>query len=70
MQSGETSKHRIIWWVYAGSDRIRHSAQMRGRWGYDVTCTCGWETHTGGAVRRHIRDEVYFHKLFAQSEES
>jgi hypothetical protein len=58
-----TAKHRISWWVYAGSEKIRHTARMRGTWGYDVTCSCGWETRTGGAVRRHIKDEIYLHKL-------
>jgi len=54
--------HRITWWVYAGDQRIRHTATMRGQWGYDATCSCGWETHTGGAVRRYVQDSVDFHK--------
>jgi hypothetical protein len=62
MGSQEAS-HRISWWVYAGSERIPRTARMRGTWGYDVTCSCGWETRTGGAVKRYISDEVYFHKM-------
>lgn len=57
------TEHKITWWVYAGSEKIRRTAKMRGTWGYDVTCSCGWETRTGGAVKRYIADEVYFHKL-------
>lgn len=58
-----TQQHRITWWVYAGGERIRRTAKMRGTWGYDATCSCGWETRTGGAVKRHVSNEIYFHKL-------
>lgn len=54
--------HRIKWWVYAGGERIRHTSTMRGTWGYDATCSCGWDTRTGGAVRRYVQDEVDTHK--------
>ncbi len=57
------SEHKITWYVWAGSEKIRRTSRMRGTWGYDVTCSCGWETRTGGAVKRYITDEIYFHKL-------
>jgi hypothetical protein len=57
-----TSEHRIRWYVYAGGERIPHTASMRGQWGYDVVCSCGWETRTGGAVRRYVADQVWLHK--------
>jgi hypothetical protein len=56
------TEHRISWWVWAGDQKIRRAATMRGTWGYDVTCSCGWETRTGGATLRYIRDEVWHHK--------
>lgn len=65
-----TAAHRITWWVYTGngSERIRRTAAMRGQWpGYDVTCSCGWETRTGGAVRSYIASEVHFHKWLAEN---
>jgi hypothetical protein len=62
MTTEMTQTHKITWWVWAGSEKIRRTARMRGTWGYDVTCSCGWETRTGGAVKRHISDEVWFHK--------
>jgi hypothetical protein len=66
MSGGATPiSHRITWWVWVGSEKIRRTASMRGTWGYDATCSCGWETRTGGAVKRHITDEIYFHKLFS-----
>lgn len=69
-----TTKHRIAWFVYTGArdenghpERIRRTATMRGTWpGYDVTCSCGWETRTGGAVRSYIEGEVSLHKWLEQ----
>ena len=59
---------RIRWFVYAGigydRERIRHTATMRGQWDYDATCTCGWDSKTGGCVRGHIKDLVWMHKTF------
>lgn len=55
--------HRITWYVWAGSEKLRHTAKMRGTWGWDASCSCGWETRTGGAVRRYVADEVWLHKL-------
>ncbi|GAB3081169.1 hypothetical protein GCM10027053_52200 [Intrasporangium mesophilum] len=61
-----TNTHKIIWWVYTGGpdrERIRRTSTMRGFWpGYDAECSCGWKTQTGGAVRRYIEDEVWYHK--------
>jgi hypothetical protein len=53
---------RIAWWVYVGRERIRRTSTMRGRWSYDATCSCGWDTHTGGAVRSYIEREIWTHK--------
>lgn len=62
--------HRIRWYVWAGGVRIPRTASMRGLWGYDVTCSCGWETRTGGAVRRYIEDQVWIHKALDTSQSS
>lgn len=58
-----TTPHRISWFVYVGRDRIRHTATMRGLWAYDATCSCGWDSRTGGAVRSYIQGEVDYHKF-------
>jgi len=58
-------KVTIQWFVYAGDEKIRHNATMRGAWGYDVTCSCGWETKTGGGVRSWLRHEVELHKFYS-----
>lgn len=57
--------HRMSWFVYAGREKIRRTATMRGQWGYDVECTCGWKTTTGGATKGYIDNEVWVHKIFA-----
>jgi hypothetical protein len=57
-----TEKVQIKWFVYAGNTKIRHEASMQGDWGYDVECSCGWTTRTGGATRTYVADEVWFHK--------
>jgi hypothetical protein len=55
--------HRATWFVYAGDEKIRHNAQMRGQWGYDVTCSCGWESRTGGGLKRYVSDQLWQHRF-------
>lgn len=62
MTNTTATAHRITWWVYAGAERIRRTAKMRGSWGYDATCSCGWDSRTGGAVRSYVEREVWLHK--------
>lgn len=55
--------HRMRWFVWAGGEKIPHTARMRGQWGYDVECSCGeFTTRTGGATLGYIRNEVWHHK--------
>jgi len=56
------TEHKIRWFVWAGGEKIPRTSTMRGQWGYDAECTCGWQTRTGGAIKRCIQDEVWFHK--------
>jgi hypothetical protein len=60
-----TQAHKVAWWVHTDEGKIRHTAEMRGAWGYDVTCSCGWNTNTGGATLTYMRREVSMHKLLA-----
>jgi hypothetical protein len=55
-------EHRVRWFVYAGGERIPRTATMRGAWGYDAVCSCGWDSRTGGALRRYVADSVWLHK--------
>lgn len=58
------SAHRITWWVYVGSppQRVRREATMSGTWDYDATCSCGWDSSTGGGLERYVRERVSEHK--------
>jgi hypothetical protein len=66
-------EHRATWYAYAGGrgqllQKMRHTAQMRGHWaGYDVTCSCGWESHTGGATRGCVSGMLWDHRYAAQA---
>jgi hypothetical protein len=62
MTTETATQHKISWWVYAGRERIRRTANMRGTWGYDATCTCGWDSRTGGGLRRYVTERVSDHK--------
>lgn len=67
----ETMKaHRATWWACAwgGQLRTRLTKKMRGVVGFDVTCSCGWDSKTGGAVRRYVEDELWHHRYSAQQD--
>lgn len=58
--------HKITWWVLAGDERIRRTSTMRGAWGFDATCTCGWDSRTGGALKNAVQRSVDDHKWDVQ----
>lgn len=58
-----SEKVTIQWFVYAGNEKIRHNATMRGQWGFDATCSCGWETKTGGSIKSFVILHVELHKI-------
>jgi hypothetical protein len=65
------SEHRARWFVYTGegSERIPCQSMMRGTWpGFDVVCSCGWETRTGGGTRRYVAGQLADHRYEAQWE--
>jgi hypothetical protein len=61
--------HRMKWFVWSGSEKMRHQATMRGMWGWDVECECGWKTHTGGATKGYVRGEVDLHWFITRNGE-
>ena len=69
-------EHRARWFVYAGPsggpfEKIPHNSKMRGSWaGYDVTCSCGWESCTGGAIRSYVADKLDDHRFDVQGTEA
>jgi hypothetical protein len=60
--------HRAKWFVWAGGVKMPRTAKMRGTWGYDVTCSCGWESRTGGATRTSVENALWDHRFSAQTE--
>jgi hypothetical protein len=52
--------------VYAGGQKLRYQSTMRGTWGYDVACSCGFETNTGGGTRGSVEDYLFDHRYSAQ----
>jgi hypothetical protein len=58
------TKVTIKWFVYTGNNKIRHNSTMRGNWGWDAECSCGWMTRTGGASKPFVQFEVNYHKKF------
>jgi hypothetical protein len=60
--------HKARWFAYAGGERIPAQSTMRGTWGWDVVCSCGWETNTGGGVRSYVEDKLWDHRYSAQCE--
>jgi hypothetical protein len=71
--TAETKRqHHARWFVYAGGngmplEKIPHTASMRGHWpGYDVECSCGWKSRTGGATRSSVEDALWDHRYAAQ----
>lgn len=60
-----TEKVQIKWFVYAGDhQKIRYESSMRGTWGFDAECSCGWSSKTGGAIYSSVEQEVRFHKIY------
>ena len=64
------TEHKIRWYarIPIGSQEapdgwLPRTAQMRGTWGWDVRCSCGMETRTGGATRSSIRELIWLHKV-------
>lgn len=62
-------QHRVQWFVYAGGERIPRQASMRGTWGYDAVCECGWDSRTGGGVRSYVEELIREHRRDAAQDE-
>lgn len=58
-----TEKVTIKWFavLHDGSKMRNNKGFIHYAW--DVTCLCGWESRTGGAIRSCIEEEVFYHKM-------
>jgi hypothetical protein len=52
---------KITWFAWSGGQMFPKTSTMRGI-GYDAKCSCGWESRTGGAILRCVKDSVNNHK--------
>ena len=55
---------KIQWWVVQDGQRFRHERTMRGKWAFEASCACGWDSKTGGALRNSVKRDVENHKFY------
>lgn len=55
--------HKIRHFVVVDGELFPRESTMRGSWGCEAKCSCGWWTRTGGAVLSFIRAAVKSHKF-------
>ena len=68
-----SAAHRISWWAYAWNNEgktevLPRTRSMKAREGWrswDVVCSCGWKSRTGGALESYIKREIRIHRLLA-----
>ena len=64
--------HTISWFGVDPStrERIPRTRHMNGAdWGWDATCSCGWDSRTGGAIQQRIIESIADHKWEAAYDE-
>lgn len=61
--AANVDRPRFRWFAVYDGQRYRRQASMRGTWGWDVVCTCGWDSRTGGATRTSVLRDIDDHLL-------
>lgn len=63
-----TQPHRIRWFgVLPDGERVPRNRHMNGGdWGRDATCSCSWDSRTGGAIQERIREAIADHRSVAE----
>lgn len=57
-------EHRAAWkWTQGGKWYTQPWGQSVQGIGFDVTCACGWESRTGGAIYERVREAHAEHIL-------
>jgi hypothetical protein len=60
-------KVTIKWfWVAADGTKIRNNKGFI-HFAWDATCSCGWESRTGGAIKASVQRSVDDHKYFVHN---
>lgn len=68
--------HRFQWYCIirndAGDDiKVRRASWAtpgRGFHRFEARCSCGWETHTGGAIPAYIQGRINEHRAAANAD--
>ena len=60
---------QIKWFVYSMGEKFPKQSNMSGFNAFDVACSCGWESRTGGAIFRCVKEEVEMHKAIEHNYE-
>lgn len=62
-----TEKVQIQWFavLHDGSKMRNNKGFIHNAW--DVKCSCGWESHTGGAIKASVVRDVEAHKWDAHN---
>ena len=64
-----TERHTIRWIAYTADGpepRRAHHQARTGYYAFDATCSCGWESFTGGAISVRVAEAVAEHKAHAE----
>lgn len=65
MATGEKVSIQWFWVASDGSKHRNNRGFVHNAW--DVKCSCGWESKTGGAIKSAIKAEVENHKICAHN---
>lgn len=57
-----SEKIQIKWFVFNGNEKTRYTGGVGYR-AWEASCSCGWESHTGGAIRTAVLRDVNEHKI-------
>lgn len=58
------TRHAIRWWAYAADgERVRRTSDMKDKhYKWDATCSCGWDSATGGDTMTNVDKLAQEHK--------
>jgi len=57
-------RHRMKWFARYRDQWYPRTRYMRARdWGWDVICSGGWESSTGGATQASVKRDVALHVI-------
>jgi hypothetical protein len=57
-------KANIKWFYVVNGQKYRYVKGLIGVTAWEVSCSCGWESHTGGGVRSWLDELVFEHKFY------